>query len=286
MHFVSVLDIVESIATCVPRPDAWKEEGPLIKAETPPSWGTKSDRAWMFAFNTLNARFFFAFRISEAAAALDQYLHNSEAQSPHWFDCGETGRPKLNDASRVQASAILVHMSSYYDRYARAYQSGLFDNPKTLPHDLRGQGQYKQPEDEQRLREIGFDNFEIISFLTQYRIPHRLPHADDVQNSPLNDTRPISRTVIHSTKEKRNVLDAAIDKAIEQAGGTYLTPDVYLTLKELALSGEPPLTGIVGKNGSLEYWSSKNERESLTKNALDGRLDRRWKKLGLATPRR
>jgi hypothetical protein len=71
----------------------------------------------------------------------------------------------------------------------------------------------------------------------------------------------------------RNLLDPAIDKAIDQAKSMEFA-DVYLQLKSLALDEEKPFTGIVLKEGALEYTDDDNNKP-FTKNALQKRLKKR-----------
>ena len=71
----------------------------------------------------------------------------------------------------------------------------------------------------------------------------------------------------------RNNLDPAIDKAIKLAGSLECA-DVYLKLKELALNGESPFTGLIDGD-ALCYTNIHDVADKLTKNALTKRLGRR-----------
>jgi hypothetical protein len=75
---------------------------------------------------------------------------------------------------------------------------------------------------------------------------------------------------VMKNKLRANLLDGPIKKAIKLAN----SPDaaaVYLELRELALSGEKPFTGLIEKD-ALCYTDEKNEPRKLTKNALQKRL--------------
>lgn len=85
-----------------------------------------------------------------------------------------------------------------------------------------------------------------------------------------------SSSMQHTLKSRRDILDAAIERAIEQAGNDK-TADVLLALREMALGGSRPFTGVFGDDGALLYTDGKNELATLTKDALDGRLRRRRK---------
>jgi hypothetical protein len=78
-----------------------------------------------------------------------------------------------------------------------------------------------------------------------------------------------------SRKLRRNILDPAIDGAIEKAG-TRDTSAAWLQLKELALGGTAPFTGEVRKDdAALGYTNVQNQVTWFTKKALADRLRRR-----------
>lgn len=83
-----------------------------------------------------------------------------------------------------------------------------------------------------------------------------------------NKQTEISKT--SQIKNNRNLLDPAIDEAINQAGNME-TADVYLKLKELAISGYNPFTGEI-EGDALCYTNDNNSPDKLTKNALGKRL--------------
>lgn len=75
---------------------------------------------------------------------------------------------------------------------------------------------------------------------------------------------------VRTHKLNRNILDAAIDEAINQAGNMELA-DVFLKLKEMAMSSYSPFTGVIG-NKTLSYTNDSNVIKKFSKNALGKRL--------------
>lgn len=84
---------------------------------------------------------------------------------------------------------------------------------------------------------------------------------------------PTPAVLIHSIRERRDILDPAIEKAIKTAG-SHDTAAVYLALRSLALEEEQPFTGSVEKD-ALCYTDSNNNPKLLSKDALSKRLKRR-----------
>ena len=81
------------------------------------------------------------------------------------------------------------------------------------------------------------------------------------------------KQIVQNNKLYRNSLDPSIDKAIELAGNKELA-DVFLRLKELALDGFPPFTGVIQGN-TLCYTNDNDKPDKLSKDALGKRLSRR-----------
>jgi hypothetical protein len=107
------------------------------------------------------------------------------------------------------------------------------------------------------------------------KIPRLAFKFQDPQSSakPETDIDITTASKITKNKLRRNTLDPAIDKAIEQAGSIKLA-DVYLKLKDLALDEEKPFTGAV-EGDALCYTNDKNQPVKLSKNALEKRLRNR-----------
>jgi hypothetical protein len=95
---------------------------------------------------------------------------------------------------------------------------------------------------------------------------------------PLEDARSTEKQSM-APKRRPNLLDPVIDKAIERAGNSDAN-SVWLVLKEMALSGEPPFTGSC--EGGLSYTDVNNNVCVFTKDALQKRLRVRanWRDTG------
>lgn len=318
MEFISVLELVDSVAKHVSIPVGWKD-GVLKREEIPVTpFIDRFGRVHALEGNhnikigMLNGLFLMAFRASQAASIIDQHLHNAAEQGPSWFDWGETGRPKLSEAARNDAMPMLVHMSRYFDRYEEFYQTGRFDNWPIANDIPTSEGKFKNGDDFQRLSEIGFERTELMEFLGRCGILHlfcgspsaevgatpasqafsdsNVKPGESAQSTPdalknsAKDARYEMKVIVHGAKGKRNSLDSAIDRAIERAA-TYRTPDVLRELKGLALESEPPFNGSFGEQGSLVYTNDENKVGELTKDQLTNRLIRRWRALGHQGPR-
>lgn len=79
------------------------------------------------------------------------------------------------------------------------------------------------------------------------------------------------KAVTIRTKLRNNVLDTPIEKAIQQAKSLE-TSAVFLKLKELALAGEQPFTGLVDGPALLYTDDNTNKVKGLTKAGLEKRL--------------
>jgi len=91
--------------------------------------------------------------------------------------------------------------------------------------------------------------------------------ADDVP-AATGDARPAAT----ANKQRSNILDQPIGVAIEKAGN-HETADVWLQLKELALTSTPPFSGEVSDR-ALDYTNAGNSKASFTKKSLGQRLRR------------
>lgn len=126
------------------------------------------------------------------------------------------------------------------------------------------------------------------------RIPWRFPDpSKDILASPAPPTNPSTgresmaiidseeirltdETTPNMSQKRRDILDPPIDQAIASAGG-HDRAAVFLKLKELALSGEPPFKGLVDEGGGLEYTDAKNKLRTFSQKSLSKRLKRRMK---------
>ncbi|MBV6324908.1 hypothetical protein [Duganella violaceipulchra] len=77
---------------------------------------------------------------------------------------------------------------------------------------------------------------------------------------------------------KRNSMDGPIEAAIKRAG-TMSSGAVWIHLRDLALDGTPPFTGLV-EDERLHFTDDKNRPTSLSKNALKMRLVKHRKSTG------
>lgn len=89
-------------------------------------------------------------------------------------------------------------------------------------------------------------------------------------NAPATSGPSVKTKKVITHKLNRNTLDAAIDEAINQAGNMELA-DVFMKLKEMAMSGYSPFTGVIG-NKTLSYTNDGNIIVEFSKNALGKRL--------------
>jgi hypothetical protein len=82
----------------------------------------------------------------------------------------------------------------------------------------------------------------------------------------------------NTTAIRRDILTTPIDAAIK-AAGNYEIADVHLQLKELALGGVLPFTGVIN-GGDFTYTNAQNEIAVLKKSALAQRLKRARERAG------
>lgn len=111
----------------------------------------------------------------------------------------------------------------------------------------------------------------------------------DAENFPSEgEVQPqVTRSVLHSTKERVNALDHLIDEAIHTAGTTNEVSYVWQKLKNFALEGRDPFTGVfehvkLGKKTVEAFFyetgvvqPDHSTQKYLTENALRSRLKRR-----------
>lgn len=140
----------------------------------------------------------------------------------------------------------------------------------------------------QWLGALCFETKEIFAFLDPGVVDEAVQGSAQAAQVPvpagLDPEAPRSR-IVQSEKARRNELDAAIEEAIKDAGGTYGTAAVFEKLRILALQEMPPFTGIVDAAG-LHYTDHENNPDSINTSKLQSRLSRRWKALGHEGQRR
>ena len=91
-----------------------------------------------------------------------------------------------------------------------------------------------------------------------------------IADQPKSGDPTVARSNITRHKIRTNSLDVPIDKAIKSAGCLDASA-VFLQLRELALNGEIPFTGVIEKD-ALCYTNDNNEPAKLSKAALRQRL--------------
>lgn len=73
--------------------------------------------------------------------------------------------------------------------------------------------------------------------------------------------------------KRRNLLSPTIEKAQQGTDGSKEA--VWLKLRELALAGEPPFTGVINDEGALGYTDVKNHIKWFARDALRNRFNRK-----------
>lgn len=120
------------------------------------------------------------------------------------------------------------------------------------------------------------DEARKLSILSGVSLPRWMDEQHQPKASAKDDAahraKPLHADETRVTKRKlrSNCLDAPIMKAVKLAG-CYVTADVFVKLRGLALNEEQPFTGMVERD-SLEYTNDNNELARLKKNALGKRL--------------
>lgn len=187
IDFISVREVLDSIHAHVELPDDL-DALTMKSAAWPMGQGSASMRAYQDVL--LRGFFKMTWQHSEAACALDAYLHNAaDGEAPRWFDCSQTGRPKFSESSKSEVMTILVHMSGAFQRCYQAYLDGGISVPGKIITMPEGQGMFQKPEDARLLRRVGFDREEISRFLENQGIPSDLcvSQVDVVQVQAEND---------------------------------------------------------------------------------------------------
>lgn len=225
MEFVSVREVLDSIADQFPVPQGCIDS--LPNSDTPDSdpsvvWhNTGQNQAPSitrvyhdFRLRMLNDLFRSAFQRSNAAAVLDQYLHNS-AQRPKWYDRAETGRPKVSETAHAEVQPMLVHMAHYFDRCMTAFRARRFENWPRGSNLLSSEGKFRKPADDKRMELVGFDRSELVEFLNCHAISHSfgVTAATCASQAPENST--IEKPVLSRTEPELFVEATNSERALE-----------------------------------------------------------------------
>ena len=94
--------------------------------------------------------------------------------------------------------------------------------------------------------------------------------------------KPPSSDLLHKIKNRSQELDAEIELAKTKATDGNDFHSVWFALKEIALSGTSPFTGMADKKKGLEYMKANGESAWFSKNALRSRMGRSARKRTLA----
>lgn len=257
MKFISVREVLDSIANQLTVPQDYVDRLPI--SDTPTSdpaeiWPYSDQKKappivrWFHNVKVrmLNDLFISAFQRSNAAAVLDQHLHNS-TQRPKWYDCNETGRPKVSETAHAEVQPMLVHMAHYFDRYMKAFRAGRFEHWPRGSNIQGSEGKFGKPADDQRMELIGFDHSELVEFLDRHAISHSLGTASHLilpraaEASEVNRLTPPSQSPVdfasrihRAEKPGDHKLRRCIDQARNEAKDRWDVDEVWRILAEMA----------------------------------------------------
>lgn len=224
--FISVLDVVNSVARYVPVDEFEKDlrESQHVLSDT--YWdriGTALNRKIQTALT--HDCLLRAYRTSEAAAALEDYLHHETGSGPRWFDWGLTGRPRLSDSARNEAMAALVHLAQYDKRCIDAWRSGKLDFHRYSDGLPAGDGKFRNRVEESRLRSIGFEQTELVAFLDRNGIPYTIDsfEGQSLVANPLLFTTETSAGVEDSANAEHSQAQRLLHAAVQGGGARSLT---------------------------------------------------------------
>jgi hypothetical protein len=174
------------------------------------------------------------------------------------------GRYTLAEAAR--AIAIASAMDGDRQRLLGALRHAA--SSMALPVYSEGKTQRRAQDQMPALQDVEAYWDDLNKWLDEHepRIGFRFPELPSKANARL--------AADPKSRERRDILDPVIDRAIDAAGATD-TAAVWLQLKELALSSTSPFDGTIEVDGSLSYTSIKNTKSLFAKDALAKRLKRR-----------
>lgn len=294
MDVISLLEVVNSVASQVPIPEDWDNrlemEAGIPKGLKIKVSENSSERLDKLTSDLLDGLFKLTYRHSFAAGGLDCYLHEEDPNDLAWFDVGQTGWQKKSIKARTDGLEILVYMSLHFERYIKAFKTGRFNGWPKVNNLLDEDAQFARKEDSQRLKEIGFERSQIIKFLNNHKIPHSLTlpsnnqrdllhsHGLDsgieqesiaVNNAFLIEAGQSERSKIHRINAKRHILADLIEKAQAQAGVKGEDPkEVYFILTQMAQSTTPPIPLLEFVKGKGIKYQSGEIIKPYTLNAL------------------
>jgi hypothetical protein len=217
-----------------------------------------------------------------AASTLHFHFLEAGEKSPKWRNWLATGLAACLDAEdQHRAMMILERIARDEEGFLLAHLEGRLEPNLKEP---AGMPPLFDPAEAWWIKHLGFARNEFIDFLNRASIAHDLVsspddplhHVDAGGDLPSDgDLEPEVRLI----KQRRDLLEPAIDQAIKDANGSLETADVWLRLQELALDEFPPFKTTTSKNGALDYNDHTPAGEprvsSFSKDALASRLRRR-----------
>lgn len=235
MEYVSLREVLDSVSQQVPIPEDWERILPLSRIPFLREGGryknqTEDFQAALhkFKLSAINDLFQSAYRHSEAAPVLDQYLHNAAPHGPKWFDWGETGRPKISDSARHEGLRILVYMSGYFARCLEDFRTGRYD--KYPHHNIPlHEGMFKNPKDSDRITQIVFNRNELIGFLNEIEIPHSISATASSAQAVAVKTSLATSLIAGEMDSKERATHLTSDSSAKSVAMTQITSAVHRT---------------------------------------------------------
>lgn len=217
------------------------------------------------------------YRQWRAAGDLHYELNEYPDTAPPWRNWSGTGQPSKVDVMGVrEAMSFLEAIST--------------DALQKYQEILVGKRALRDNAPNQSLRAFRYGPeshwFDCLVFETSAAEDFfRESSVDSVaQTSSQNDANQgvPPRVIKVEEKERRDLLEPAIDQAIQDANNSLKTPEVWLALEKLALKKFAPFMGLRGDQGyKYEKFDSTGEYriEEFTRDALTARLRRRKKRI-------
>jgi hypothetical protein len=285
-RFVKLFDVIDSIARQCVLPDQLVAAIDAYVASFRPcsDMPGKSDHLINIQLDFFEGLLREAGRRWGAASLLHFHLLETGDQSPKWRNWLATGlAARLGMGGQQRAMTIIERIASDDESFVRAHLE------KRLVPDLEEAAAIPSlfdPQEARWIEHLGFARNELINFLNREGIAHDLvglPEdpllgVDTEAGSPSDEE---ANFRVRQIKQRRDLLEPAIDLAVKNADGSMGTADVWLSLKQLALNEHPPFTTAISERGGLAYndhdSSGKPCINDFTKDALDARLRRRRK---------
>ena len=272
MNFISLNDVLDSIAARIKQPQPSKQERKFPNDE----FMISVYEFWDNVTPQINA----AYRISAAASKLHQAISDDRNASLMWKEVERASGDKMEATGPViyEGLSLLKYIVGWGKRETKRHADHvtICDATGLQPHITTVGGDSNEGMTPARSflrpREIGFARKGVASFLDTYEILHNLEIVEDIEPilMPILTSPSTAINKVTRNKLRTNSLDAPIIKAIAMAKS--LTPAaVFLQLRELALGEEKPFTGVV-VDGVLFYTDDNDNEKKITKELLRKRL--------------